>query len=293
MFKRFLYNWFAISKKEFNGIVVLLLLLLLVVTMPIFIALFVPKNQYNFDEIKRITSNLKEEIIVVDNIKSTESNLPNVQLFFFDPNTLSEAGFAQLGLKPFQVKTLLNYRNKGGQFRTPDDFKKIYSITDADFERLAPYIDIKPKETVARIPVERTPFERKKVFIELNSADSVQLTEARGIGPAFASRIIKYRDRLGGFYAKAQLREVWGVDSAKFDELAPQLWVDSTIIRYININTAEFDDLKTFPYLRFNQINALINYRKQHGNYKSESDLLKIGAIPPETIRKLAPYLKF
>ncbi len=293
MFKRFLYNWFAISKKEFNGIIVLLFLLILIILSPYIAAFFVPKTEYNFDEIKKITSNLKEEIIAADEEEFEKNNNSTLRLFPFDPNTLPEKKFEELGLKPFQIKTLINYRTKGGKFRTPEDFKKIYSITDADFERLEPYIQIKTADAVTFTPVEKKPFERKIIYLEINSVDSAQLTEVRGIGPAFASRILKYRDRLGGFYTKAQLREVWGVDSAKYDELAPQLWVDSTTIRYININTAEFDDLKTSPYLRFNQINALINYRKQHGRFKSPDDLLKIGAIPPETIRKLAPYLKF
>ena len=37
--------------------------------------------------------------------------------------------------------------------------------------------------------------------LELNTADSSALVRIRGIGPYYASKIIKYRQRLGGFYA--------------------------------------------------------------------------------------------
>src|SRR5665647_1059817 len=47
--------------------------------------------------------------------------------------------------------------------------------------------------------------------LDLNSADSLHLLEIPGIGPVFASRIIRYRTLLGGYYAVDQLREVYGM----------------------------------------------------------------------------------
>lgn len=114
----------------------------------------------------------------------------------------------------------------------------------------------------------------------------------RGIGPAFASRIIKYRNRLGGFHSKDQLREVYGLDSIKYEQIKDQLRVSGTI-RKININTSTFNELKTHPYLNYKQINAIIQYRKQHGNYTDIDDLHQVSILNPEFLRKIAPYLSF
>ncbi|RZL34282.1 MAG: helix-hairpin-helix domain-containing protein [Pedobacter sp.] len=64
-------------------------------------------------------------------------------------------------------------------------------------------------------------------------------------------------------------------------------------MRSININTADFNALKTSPYLSYKQINAIIQYRKQHGNYSSIDDLRKILILTPQVIDKVAPYLVF
>ena len=51
---------------------------------------------------------------------------------------------------------------------------------------------------------------RKPLMVELNSADSTTLQLLHGIGPAFARRIVRYREKLGGFSNKEQLLEVYG-----------------------------------------------------------------------------------
>ena len=138
-----------------------------------------------------------------------------------------------------------------------------------------------------------TQFKKPLVLIEINAADSVGLDEIRGIGPAFASRILKYRARLGGFVEKSQLMEVFGLDSVKYLEIRDQIRVDASAIKMININTVTADNLRNHPYLRYKQVNALLQYRKQHGNYSNIADLAKVVLIPAETIAQLAPYLTF
>jgi competence protein ComEA len=128
-------------------------------------------------------------------------------------------------------------------------------------------------------------------MVELNAADSASLDDIRGIGPAFALRILNYRERVGGYVSTAQLMEVFGLDSLKFSEIKNQVRVDASLIRKININTATAENFKNHPYLRFKQINAIIQYRKQHGNYSNIADLSKVVVIPAETVARLAPYL--
>lgn len=183
---------------------------------------------------------------------------------------------------------------KGGRFYKPEDLQKMYTISPELYQKLLPYVQIKesgnPKSFV---PFERKENVRKTVIVDINTADSAQLDEIKGIGGAFAKRIIKYRERLGGFYKREQLMEVYGLDEQKYAEIKDQISISKRALKTININTAVFNDLKVNPYLSFRQINAIIQYRKQHGNYSGIDDLKKVVLLNQEVIDKISPYLSF
>jgi competence ComEA-like helix-hairpin-helix protein len=228
---------------------------------------------------------------------SLKSNSKGSERFNFDPNGLSEKDWRRLGLTDKQIRTIKNYESKGGKFKKKEDLKKMYSIKNELYESLEQYIkisslasDIK-NEKVLISEVKDT---KKPVLIptllDLNSADSAMLTTIKGIGPFFAKTIIKYRNSLGGFYAKEQLMEVWKFDREKFDMVEKFLIVDPLKIKKININTCEAEHLKS-PYIKWNVANAIVNYRKQHGKFKTIDEITKTDLVDEETLRKIAPYL--
>jgi competence ComEA-like helix-hairpin-helix protein len=131
------------------------------------------------------------------------------------------------------------------------------------------------------------------IVIELNTADSAKLTGLQGIGPSFARRIISYRERLGGFVRKEQLKEVFGLDSERYAGLQSQISVDGLYIKKINLNTVTFDQLSRFPYLNYKQMNAIIQFREQHGEYESPADLKNIAIMDDNTLEKIKPYIIF
>jgi len=130
------------------------------------------------------------------------------------------------------------------------------------------------------------------VIIELNSADSAKLTELKGIGVSFARRIVNYRNRLGGFINKDQLKEVYGMDDDRYAEMQAQVSVDPSHIKKIHINKVDFDGLKHFPYLTFKQMNAIVQFREQHG-YASLNDMRNVAILNDEILRKIEPYIDF
>lgn len=129
--------------------------------------------------------------------------------------------------------------------------------------------------------------------LAFSESDSVTLQIVPGIGAATASRIIKYRDRLGGFHSKNQLAEVFGLKP----EIAEGIWeyfeFDPKITKKININTIELEVLSKHPYISFQEAKVLIAFRNQHGPFSSPQDLLKIKIFREEWVMKLAPYLQF
>ncbi len=130
-------------------------------------------------------------------------------------------------------------------------------------------------------------------IIELNTADTVILKTLPGIGTSFAARIVKYRERLGGFCSKEQLKEVFGVDAEKYAGLQTLVRVDASRIKKIAINHAQFQDLSRFPYLSFKQMNAIIQFREQHGNFETMDDMRNIAILDEITLHKIKSYLSF
>jgi competence protein ComEA len=280
--KAHIKNYMSLTKKDWNGITVLLVLIALALVAPYVYQWFHKDSTINVNEFNAAIAQLNK----TDKISTLNDadKKANVAHFKFNPNNLSAEKWQELGLTERQINIIKNYTAKGGKFYKPGDLKKIYGITADDYKRLAPYIDIPSSSGYAV---------KGNAVVELNSADSAKLTTVQGIGPAFATRIIYYRERLGGFISKEQLKEVYGLDDMKFKEVKDHVKVNPAHIRRININTITFDKLRLMPYLNYKQVNALIEYRKQHGNYNSMVDLKDIAIIDDQILRKIEPYLIF
>ncbi|MCY1530077.1 comEA protein [compost metagenome] len=291
--KIWLNNYFSFTKREFDGLLVLAVLIALISVAPYPYAWFFSKqqmaNELELQAIQKLTLRADKQ----DHRVHTPQ-VVHTSLFEFDPNQISLREWQELGLSAKQAQSIINYRNKGGKFYRPEDLKKMYTISSQMYKRLYPYIVIETK-SVAMSPTlaVKADWDKKPTMVNVNLADSAMLDGIKGIGPVFASRILKYRKRLGGFYQKEQLREVYGIDSAKYEEIKTQILIDASVIVKININTANFDDLRQHPYLKFKEINAIIQYRKQHGNYGDIDDLKKVLILSPQTMMALKPYLIF
>lgn len=147
-----------------------------------------------------------------------------------------------------------------------------------------------PAAAVAPAPASPAGFRRTRV--QLNSADTLDWQQLRGIGPVFARRIVRYRSLLGGFVGKDQLLEVYGMDSARYLSIAPYIDTDSAETEQLDINSATIDQLKRHPYLDYYQAKAIVRLREKEGAYRSVSDLRRLPVIDTETYNKILPYIK-
>lgn len=307
MVKKWLDAYFGLSKREFNGLLVLVALIFLVSLAPYLFVWFNAGGDADPVDEEMVTAVVDEFssrntdtglFYGYDNRPHQVSEKKRARLFMFDPNLISSADWQLLGLSERQALAILRYRSRGGRFNKKTDLQKMYTVSPALYKRLEPYIDIRgtgggPRDVRSFVQSQERSFIKVAGVIEINGADSARLCEVRGIGPVFASRIIKYRARLGGFYSVLQLMEVFGLDSLKYGGIASQVKVDAALVNKININLAGFEELKGHPYLRYKQINALIQYRKQHGNYSNIADLNRVFILDTGTIARVAPYLTF
>ena len=135
--------------------------------------------------------------------------------------------------------------------------------------------------------------EHRRPTVELNTADTAELHLLYGIGPAFAGRIVRYRQRLGGFVRKEQLLEVYGMDTARYEGFADNVSIDSSRVTKLDINNATVEELRQHPYLDYYQARSLVNYRKCGNRLENMDDLLMVNLIDEETVRKLQGYIQF
>lgn len=226
---------------------------------------------------------------------------PAPQRFAFDPNTLSGDSLMLLGLSGRMVRTLINYREKGGQFRQPEDLKKIYGLPPRLAEALMPYVSISKSEPGPKDQEENTEAAaahsqpkaiEAPVSVRINTAAPEEWQALQGIGPAFARRICGFRDKLGGFAHVDQVGETYGLPDSTFQRIRPKLEVDRPVQR-LQINQLDAAGLKAHPYLTWKHANAIIAYRGQHGAFSSAAEVAKIRSIPAEVLKKMEPYWSF
>jgi DNA uptake protein ComE-like DNA-binding protein len=275
-------DYFQFNKRERNGILLLSFILFFLILFYQFSYLLKTETKTDFSDFEKILSELEYA-------NDTPQLKENNSLFRFNPNTLNDDGWLALGLSQGKLKVLRNYQESGGYFKQKEDLQRCYAFGDAFYNTIKEYVSIpKPKTTE---PITQKPITLTQI-IELNQADSLALISVKGIGPFYAKQILKYRNELGGFINYEQFTEIWGLEKLDFEKFKQQTILDTLYIRKINVNAIELEQLKMHPYLNYKQAKMIMNYRKQHGDFKSIKDIQKIRPISPEIFRKIAPYLQ-
>ena len=224
------------------------------------------------------------------------------ELFPFDPNTADSTQLLRLGLAPWQVRNIYKYRAAGGIYRQPRDFARLYGLTAGQYRRLEPYIRISDDYRPA---AEAYPAEPRPAYVRdttrypqklkpgqhvaLNTADTALLKRVPGIGSGFARAIVRYRERLGGFYSTAQLMEIGNFPQSAL----PYFTADPSLCRKLNVNRLTLSQLRRHPYIGFYQAKTIIDHRRLHGPLRSLDDLRLYKDFPPETIERLRHYIEF
>jgi DNA uptake protein ComE-like DNA-binding protein len=133
---------------------------------------------------------------------------------------------------------------------------------------------------------------RKKILapLEVNQADSLQWLALPGIGEKLTSRILKFRERLGGFCTINQVGETWGLPDSTFQKIRPLLSLSVPVTRKIALNSAPEDILQQHPYIRFRLAKVIIRYRQEHGPFTAIADLRHIALVTDDVFSKLEPY---
>ena len=301
--RRFVTDYLSFSKKDRIGLLAVIGFIIIICLLPL---LWPKKNTISVNEnqmlLMAVDTITQKQAHQDKNYYNEEEELnsqyePLVknthlkgELFQFDPNSLLEDGWKKLGLKERTIETIEKYRNKGGRFYKAEDLQKIWGLPKGFYERVKKYIVI--AET--KFPRQENNSVSKKSEttwnIDINNADTSALIELPGIGSKLASRIVSFREKLGGFYSIDQVKETYGLPDSTFQKIKPYLHATNEV-KKLNVNAATKDELKVHPYIKWNIANAIVEYRNQHGNYNNIEELKNISLIDETTFTRLSHYL--
>lgn len=293
---KWIRNFFGTTRAQTNGFVALLILVTVVIFSEPVVRWWRSSQPRDFSTYKQKLDSLTRLWQAVEAKNNTVSAKPDRVLFDFDPNIIHKEQFLALGLSEKLATRIINYRNKGGKFRIKADLKRIYGIDSVLYQALYPHITL-PEEAVKPTFENNDtgnrfkPKEKPQPF-DLNEADTTQLQKIYGIGSKLALRIVKYRDKLGGFVSIGQLHEVYGLDSVVVEKLVAASYLpEKPAVKTINLNSADEKTLAAHPYFGRRIASAIVAYRFQHGNFKSVDDLGKIPLIDKNNLGKVLPYV--
>lgn len=128
--------------------------------------------------------------------------------------------------------------------------------------------------------------------IDLNTGDTSHFMGLKGVGSSAARRIVAYRDKLGGFYKKEQLLEVFRLDTQSIKEQWHRMVLNPADVRKINIQTATEEELAAHPYIYKYSAPKIIAFRLQHPQL-TQAIFMQIKSISDERKLRMIPYLNF
>jgi competence ComEA-like helix-hairpin-helix protein len=301
-----LFDAFDFSRSEQRGIIVLLIILLFLVGFRIALSYVQTSgevsehNPHVVQQFLSMQQHYHDSVLLARQQRSFYTGSPQewrnysssrkLIPFAFNPDTMSFSNWKKMGFTEKEAQQIVNYQSKGGRFFQKSDFKKLYCVSDEDYQLLESYIQLASKEKSEQKWESTKALPHAK--LNLNNVDSIQLQKIPGIGQKTASRIVRYREKLGGFVHIHQLKEVYAIDSNRFLQIEPYLFVDKTNIKKLNINKLDIKALIKHPYIDYYLAKSIVDYRQKHGKYTVVEDVKKSVHFYDELYQKIVPYLE-
>ena len=282
---------FVISKRSKRGLLVLILASLGLIFFPRVYMFFQKEealviNSEQIAEFERTHKKFEKRNYSNYYSKKKKYKAPDSK---FNPNTYTLSDWINLGLSEKQSVVILKFTSRG--IYNEEDLKRIFVIPDVLFELIRDSV-VYPERFQNSPNQESFKKQAKQItLINLNTADTTEFMKIYGIGAFYAKQIIRYREKLGGFFKKEQLLEVWKMTPEAYDKIKDHVFISEKDVKRININSVTIEVLKVHPYLKWNQANSIVKMRIQRNGFKNIEEIKESVLIDSETYEKLFPYL--
>ncbi|ADV49657.1 helix-hairpin-helix domain-containing protein [Cellulophaga sp. E16_2] len=284
---------FKFSKQERSGIFFLLFfIVLLQIVYTFYITRLDDASLVHLKEDKKGQSQINE-------LKKNARRKDSIVIFPFNPNYITDYKGYSLGMSVLEIDRLHAYRANRKFVNSIEDFQKVTLVSDSLITKISPYFKFpdwvtnkRSKKEETLVSTTRSVKANKQLVSDINLATALELRAVNGIGDKLSARIIKFRDRLGGFIDDEQVSEVYGLDPVVLKRIAAHFKVLSIPkLNKININTASVSELSKLVYLNYTVSNAIARYREENGAFHSFDELKNIEGFPSEKINRISLYL--
>ncbi len=324
-------DWLAFSRNEQYGIIFLSVFTVLFLIMRLVLPVVWNNEVERVDDIDHyfeITDKPASSDMAVSN---PEDKAEKYNLKPFNPNRITVTNLYDMGLSSYVIVNWMKFLEAGGRFYKPEDVGKIYGIDSLLVLRLEKFVDFEDnndsyqsKTLYSGIDKDRTSYESEsnkadshrysdnseddgisgfsssrilasQSFspININKATVEDFQQLRGIGEVYSSRIIAFRELLGGFYQIEQMSEVYGISEELFTDIKSHLTIEDGPSQKIDVNRASLRQLRNHPYVNFYQARDIVMYRKEHGLIENLKVLRSFSSFDEVSLEKVLPYFSF
>jgi DNA uptake protein ComE-like DNA-binding protein len=305
---------FKYSKQQRSGIFFLLLIIV------VFQVGYFVLGRSSFGDTKNPVTVDLELQAKIDSLKNLASQQDSIKIYPFNPNFITDYKGYVLGMSVAEIDRLLAFRKQNNYVDSPEGFQKVTGVSDSLLDVISPYFKFPEWTKVSRwssvgsgqysvgskqfsvgsgqSPVGRGQFSGKSTWEglgeikDLNTVSAEELKSINGIGEKLSARIVKFRDKLGGFLIDAQLYDVYGLSPEVAKRTLKRYRVlDPPQITKININTASAAELAKLVYIPYQVGQRIVEYRTKVGTISSYSELTLIEEFPSDKIDRIKLYL--
>jgi len=289
---KFLKSHLRFNKQERSGIFFLLFLLI-----GVQIGYFVFRDYLYVGSKSMLPDTETQQKI--DLLRENVLQKDTVQIYPFNPNFITDYKGYTLGLSVEEIDRLHAFRADNKFVNTTAEFQQVTKVSDSLLSMISPYfkfpewVSTKAKPKGASIYKSSSNEVRAGIAIsDLNAATEAELKSINGIGDKLAARIIKFRDRLGGFLLDDQLSDVYGLKPEVVERTLKRFRVlKIPEIEKMDINTATAEELAQLVYIQKKVAYDIVAYRERNGGIASFDELLEIDGFPADRINRIALYL--
>ncbi len=311
--RKFFWDYLYFTRVERNGIVLLLAMSAVTLFLPGIYGYFFPKAPVAAAALPDTPVFCADHSAPANAPQGAYAGAPaGGQLFYFNPNTADARDLQALGLPERTIKGILNYRAKGGQFRKPDDFAKIYALSESDFERLRPWIRLENPSTAARETAAAAPLNMQA--FDPNTADAATLA-GLGLPEKTVAGWLNYRAKGGQFRCKNDVKRLYNLAETDFQRLYPWMTLPECsanpdvaqaglagngkampvrqpfVVQSVDLNAADLEDLVRLPGVGEGWARRILNWRDKLGGFSAVAQVAETRSLPDSVFQKIKPYL--
>ena len=287
-------DYFSFTRGEKRGTVVFIVIIIALIISNFSVDLFKKNTGTDFSEFETAINEF--EAAINSKKESISQKEFSIEFFDFNPNTISDKEWLQLGFKEWQIKTINNYKAKGGNWKTKNDVSKIYGLEESHFEQLKPFI-LLPKKFKKEEKIYSKKEAKEITYFKFNpNTISKEEWEELGFKDWQITTIFKYKAKGGSWRSKADVKKIYGLSETNYSKLEPYILLPDTIkkkehpatpkdySKKIDVNTADAKELTNLKGIYSEKYAAIIiKHRDQLGGFTSKEQLKDVWNMTPET----------